>query len=113
MPATLLAAVDDNQYDTPLYAAPPAGPFDAEIPGPQIATPQPDPKPPTPEVSFGTLLQNLDKGAPPKQPGFSTGDTTKSYTTDPGTTTLDTTHSFTTGVKPPGSDSPYVHEMFV
>jgi hypothetical protein len=102
LPAALQAAVDDNQYDTPLYPAPPTDALSTEIPGPQMNTPQPDPKPPTPEVSFGTLLQRLDNNAVPKQPGYSTGDSTKSFSTNPGSTTLDTTHSFTTGVKPPG-----------
>ncbi len=118
----------DNQFDTPLYAAPPTDALSADTPGPMIATPQPDPpaapdigykqpeaapdvgyKQPdpfaAPDVSFNSLLQRLDSNpaaALQKKPGFTTGDTTKSSSTTPDSTTLDTTHSFSTSQQPPG-----------
>jgi hypothetical protein len=117
-PGTLLAAAgDDNQLQAPGYVDPaPTDPFEP-VPGPVIASPQPDPPAAPnvgfnqprplamPDVSFQNLLQqmrNNPAAALQKKPGFTTGNTTTSSSTTSDSTTPDTTRSFTTGQKPPG-----------
>jgi hypothetical protein len=97
MPGTLLAA--DYQVQAPGYAAPDQnGPW---TPIPDLAVPKLQAEPPAPELSFRDRLKQLDNAgaAVPMQPGFTTRDTTSSYSASagPGFTTQNTTSSFTTG----------------
>jgi hypothetical protein len=102
-PGTLMAA--DNQEQAPGYAAP--DPNEPWTPIPDLAVPKPqvDPATPatqaTPELSFRDRLMQLDNvgAAVPMQPGFTTRDTTSSYSASagPGIVTQNTTSSFTTG----------------
>ena len=114
-PGSLMA--QQYQYQTPGYVAPtPPGiaapaPDGPGIPGidmvdPMVPTPAPDP---VPDVSFRDRLQRLYNGAPAVkiQPGYSTSDTTSSYSTsaapdnaNAGNTTGGTTSSYTTSVLP-------------
>ena len=105
-PEALFAA--DNQVQIPGYAVPdPNGPW---TPIPDLAVPKPQADPPTtqatPDLSFRDRLMQLNNtgAAAPMQPGFTTRDTTSSYSASTGLsfTTQNTTSSFTTGtdVKP-------------
>jgi hypothetical protein len=96
-----------NQYQTPGYTTgAPAidtwGPTTAITPQlvPTVpAIPQPDP-PAVPDATFRDRLLRLNSAAPATktQPGFTTSDTTSSYSTSgaAGNTTRDTTSSYST-----------------
>jgi hypothetical protein len=119
-----LFAADAEQQQAPGYAAPdPNGPW---TPIPDLAVPKPQADPPatqamqnlqtmqtlqamqplqaTPELSFRDRLKLLDTvgAATQMQPGFTTKDTTSSYSASagPSFTTQNTTSSFTAGPAP-------------
>jgi hypothetical protein len=104
-PGTLLA--QQHQYQTPGYTAPTTDAPDNDTFEPLNAAPQPDPAT-VPDLTFRDRLQKLNNVGPATnaRPGFTTSDTTSSYSTSEapsdasGNTTRNTTSSYTTTPDP-------------
>jgi hypothetical protein len=99
---TLLA--QNYQYQTPGYTAPTTDTPGNDTLDPFVATTQ-DAPPLVPDPTFRDRLLKLNGGAPATKtnPGFTTSDTTSSYSTSasPGSVTGNTTSSYST-VPDPG-----------